>query len=95
MKDGSGDCSVCDAVIPGVVDALFKVKRCFRPKGVRRSARSRDDSVGTLVDLGSKRPSSDGEKGSKLEMAVAGLLRVGLLAAMSGDLRQGGGGEWV
>ena len=83
MKDGSGDCSVCGAAIHGVVDTLFKEKRCFRPKGIRRSARSRGDSTRTLVDLGSKCLSSDGEKGSEFEIATADLLRVGLLAAMS------------
>ena len=90
MKDGSGDCNVCGAAIPSVVVVLFKENRCFRLKGVRRSARNRGDGVGTLVDLASKRLSSDGENGSKFEMAVAGLLRVGLLAAIPQDVRQGG-----
>lgn len=81
MKDGSGDCIGCDATITGVVGVLLKEKRCLKPKGVRRSARNREGSVGILVDLGSKRLPED-EEGPRLVIAPADLLRVRLSAAI-------------
>jgi hypothetical protein len=81
IKDGSDGCIVCGAAMTGVVDVLLKEKRRLKPKGLRRSARGPEGSAEMLADVGSKCLSGK-ERRSEFVIAVADLLRVGLLAAI-------------